>query len=262
MKLSNIITVFEASHSIQGKDAYIAYLNTFKSILRELITVLREDTEALKEVETYSPGTLRARRFSQWWSKNSVQFTGAIRAIQEHRNLPIQKTTQKLLDTGRTIYKADAARRNEITANSDRSIDVVFMMPEVLNEMGFHNMENVFSESLNKYNAEYDNAVERFRAAARDRAGSNTTRTKSKGYRMSDEEPIPANARVINHDAQTSASTRVHQSSYATGIVEQTIRRLPIRLQDDARKHVAKANNKLSALRDFLVRNGVNPDSM
>lgn len=266
MKLKNIILCIEAtSHSIGGKEAYIAYLNTFKSIIRELMTIMTEDADKFKSIDTYNPGTLRARSFGKWWSDNNHQIVGAIRAIQEHRRLPIPPTVQEVIDTGRTIYKADAARRNDVDANSDRSISVVYKLPQVLNELGFHNLENTFTELLNFYQAEFKKSQDRWRARMRDRAKTNASGDsplRSKGVKMDPDEPIPANARFINHDQQVSASTRVHQSSHALGIVEQTIRRLPARLQDEARKHVSKANNKLSALRDFLIRNGFDINNM
>ncbi len=260
MKLTNILLCLEASHSIGGKEAYLAYLNTFKSIVRELITILQEDIETLKGIETYSPGTLRARRFSQWWSVNNVQFTGAIRAIQEHRRLPIQPKTQELLSTGRTLYKADNARRHDVAANSDRSISVVYMLADVLDEMSFHNIEKVFSPILEEYTKEYNACKNRMRASMADRVKTNTTRQKSR--KMDEHEPIPASARVINHDAMPSASSRLHQTARADGLTEQTIRRLPLHLQDAARKYIAKSTNKLMALRDFVIRNGINPDAI
>lgn len=262
MKLTTILLCLEASHTIGGKEAYIGYLNTFKSIIRELITIIQEDTETLKGIDTYNPGTLRAKRFSKWWSDNYVQFTGAIRAIQEHRRQQILPKTKELLDIGRTIYKADAARRNELTANSDRSIGAVYMLPDVLNELGFHNIENIFSDAFSLYNKEFDNAKERLRVRMRDQNGRKGDDTRTKSRKMDDHEPIPANARFIDHDAMPSSAAKIHQTARAEGLVEQTIRRLPLHLQDAARKHVAKSNNKLIALRDFLTRNGINQDSL
>lgn len=262
MKLTTILLCLEASHTIGGKEAYIGYLNTFKSIIRELITIIQEDTETLKGIDTYNPGTLRARRFSKWWSDNYVQFTGAIRAIQEHRRQPMLPKTKELLDIGRTIYKADAARRNELSANSDRSIDAVYMLSDVLNELSFHNIENMFSASFEAYKKEFAAAKARFRDRLRDQSGKKGEEGRTKSRKMDDNEPIPPNARFIDHDAMPSASARLHQTARADGLTEQTIRRLPIHLQDAARRHVAKSNNKLMALRDFVIRNGIDQDSI